>query len=130
MNRSAFLLIDATINFVLGILLLIFPRSVVEALGVPPTDITFYPSIVGAVLLGIGIALMLEWRRKPNGLTGLELSGAIAINPCGGFVLGGWLLFGELETPTRGELFLWGLVVVLVGVSSIETVISRGQQDD
>lgn len=125
MNQSALLLIDATINSLLGILLLIFPRSVAEALGVPPTDITFYPSILGAVLLGIGIALTIEWRRKPNGLTGLGLGGAIAINLCGGFVLGAWLLFGELEIPTRGELFLWGLVVVLVGVSSFEVVAVR-----
>lgn len=130
MNRSALLLIDAAINLLLGVLLLVFHKPVVEALGVPPTDVTFYPSILGAVLLGIGIALLIEWRRKPNGLTGLGLGGAIAINLCGGFVLGGWLLFGDLDIPMRGRIFLWSLLATLIVVSSIEAVVSRGKQDD
>jgi hypothetical protein len=130
MRHSIVQLVDGVINLMLGVLLLIFPASLVEALGVPQTDATFYPSIFGAVLFGIGIALLIEWRRKPFGVTGLGLGGAIAINLCGGIALAGWLLFGGLDIPLRGRIFLWTLVAVLVGISSIEAFVGRGRQDD
>lgn len=61
MNTLRLLLfIDAVINLVLGCLLVTFPGSVVSALGVPGAESAFYPSILGAVLLGIGIALLIE----------------------------------------------------------------------
>jgi hypothetical protein len=59
-------LVHASINLLLGVLLLVFPRSVVLTLGVPQSDSSFYPSILGAVLIGIGVALVIEWRK--NGL--------------------------------------------------------------
>jgi len=49
MRSSKILLLDALINLVLGVLLATFPRSVVDLLGVPDADATFYPSILGAV---------------------------------------------------------------------------------
>ena len=119
------LLIDAIINLVLGVLLIFFPGPVVDALGVPAADPAFYPSILGAVLFGIGIALLIE--RSIGG--GLGLRGAVSINLCGGIVLGFWLLFGDLRLPLRGLIFLWGLVVVLIGVSMIEILASRRKED-
>jgi len=62
MRFSRILLIDALINLILGVLLAVFPRNVVEVLGVPDTDATFYPSILGAVLIGIGMAFRLPAR--------------------------------------------------------------------
>ena len=41
MNRSALLVIDAIINIFLGVLLMIFPKPIVEALAVPETDTSF-----------------------------------------------------------------------------------------
>ena len=124
-SKRFLLLIDAMINLVLGFLLMLFPSSLIEALGVPTADSAFYPSILGAVLFGIGIALLVE--RRIGG--GLGLRGAVSINLCGGMVLGFWLVFGDLDLPFRGLVFLWGLVVVLVGVSLIEILASRRRQD-
>ena len=59
------LLLDGLINLGLGALLVVFPDALVQALGVPPADTRFYPSVLGAVLLGIGIALLLERTRLP-----------------------------------------------------------------
>jgi hypothetical protein len=115
------LLIDAIINLLLGVLLILFPSSLVDALGVPKATSAFYPSILGAILFGIGIALLVQ--RNTGG--GLGLYGAISINICGGIVLGIWLLFGDLELPLRGHVFLWLIVVVLVGISTIEIMASR-----
>jgi len=120
MWKSKILLIDALINFVLGILLLTFPKSVVHVLGVPNTDTTFYPSIFGGVLLGIAVALAIEHYRKRPGPVGLGLAGAVAINLCGAVVLAGWLLWGRLDIPMRGRIFLWLVAAGLILISGCE----------
>lgn len=130
MKRSHLLLIDSLINVLLGIVLLLFPKPAVEALGLPPIETAFYPNILGAVLIGIGIALLIEWRRKPARPAGLGLGGAVAINLCGGIVLAGWLLVGGLDIPLRGQILFWGLVAVLAGISAIEIVAAGGRPPD
>jgi len=117
MSSNVLLTIDAVINLVLGILLVIFPKNLVAVLGIPNTDSAFYPSILGAVLFGIGIALVYE---RYRGFNGLGLAGAISINMSGGVVLAGWLLSGRLMLPLRGLVFLWALVIILIGISSFE----------
>ena len=112
------LLIDALINLGLGVLLLFFPDRLVEALGIQTAEHAFYPSILGAVLFGIGIALLIQLRNN----NGLGLLGAVAINLCGGLVLAFWLLFGSLSLPPHGLLVLWFLVAVLVGISTVELI--------
>ena len=116
------LLVDSLINLALGVLLLVFSEGLVDFFGVPPAGQTFYPNILGAVLFGIGLALLIECFRKPQGLIGLGLGGAVAINLCGGLVLAAWLIFGGLDLPLRGLVFLWILVFVLVGISTFELV--------
>lgn len=122
MPKSKILLIDALINFVLGVLLVVFPRSIVHALGVPTTETAFYPSILGGVLVGIAVALIVEYRRKRPGPVGLGLAGAVAINLCGAAVLVGWLVWGGLDIPFRGRVFLWVLAAGLVIVSGSELI--------
>ena len=124
MSSSALLRADALINLLLGATLVFFPRGLVTALGIPDAEVAFYPSILGAVLFGIGIALWIEHLR---GSSGLGLAGAISINLCGGVVLAAWLLFGSLSLPLRGRLLLWGLVVLLSGISVLEL---RAQSGD
>ncbi|MBT8470882.1 MAG: hypothetical protein HKN10_02610 [Myxococcales bacterium] len=118
-GRSRVLFIDAFVNFLLGVALLCFD-PVAGWLGVPASDTTFYPTILGAVLFGIGIALVWEGIRGDGQLVGLGLGGAIAINLCGGVVLTAWLLFGDLSLPLRGQLILWGLAAILVLISLAE----------
>jgi hypothetical protein len=120
MRRDTLLTIDAAINLLLGVLLIAFSDGLVELLGVPPAVHRFYPNILGGVLFGIGIALMIERRRTTESGVGLGLGGAVAINLCGGIVLCGWLVFGDLSLPLRGLIFLWVLVVLLVGISTAE----------
>ncbi|MEJ2222537.1 MAG: hypothetical protein P8X80_17245 [Desulfobacterales bacterium] len=120
MNRSTLLKADAAINLILGILLMAFPAALVKALGIPMSDPPFYAAILGGVLFGIGLALLIECYRKSSRFIGLGLSGAIAINLCGGCVLAAWLLSDKLSLPLRGQIFLWALVVLLVGISLLE----------
>lgn len=124
-NNKILLLIDAIISLVLGVLLGVFPRKLVELLGIPPAVKPFYASILGAVLFGIGLALLLERSRERIGIGGLALGGAVAINLCGGIALALWLLFGGLHVPTRGRVIMWCLVGVLFAISTIELVVWR-----
>ncbi|MFC2137448.1 hypothetical protein ACFLTE_04670, partial [Bacteroidota bacterium] len=116
-------------NFILGILLLFFSKGIIHFLGVPNTDQYFYPNILGAVLFGIGIALLIEHFKKTSGLTGLGLGGAVIINMCGGIVLALWLLFGHLNLPLKGKIFLWLLVFILIIVSSVEFFIYQNKRN-
>jgi hypothetical protein len=121
-KKSITLMVDAIINYALGILCILYP-FVAETIGVPIVENSFYPTILGAVLIGIGIALTIECCRKQGGMVGLGLGGAVAINLSGGLVLILWLIFGDLNIPFRGHFFLWSLAIILVGISLIEIYI-------
>ena len=97
---------------------------VAEPIGVPIVENSFYPNLLRAVFFGIGIALTIECYRKQEGMVGLGLGGAIAINLSGGLVLILWLLFGDLNIPSKGYFFLWSLAIILVGISLIEIFIN------
>ena len=48
------LIIDALVNLLLGVLLLLFPWGVAALLGVPAPESNFYPSLLGRFLWGSG----------------------------------------------------------------------------
>jgi hypothetical protein len=120
MKHSKALLIDAIINIFLGMVLLSYSPFVIRLFGLPSADHYFYPNILGAVLFGIGLALIVEYRRKDSSFVGLGLGGAVAINVCGGLVLASWLVFGNMALPAVGRIILWVLVVILLGLSALE----------
>jgi uncharacterized membrane-anchored protein YitT (DUF2179 family) len=113
------LIADSSVNLLLGIFLVVLPRGAVAALGIPMPTPGFYASVLGGVLFGIGLALLLEARALTRG-TGLGLGGAIIINCCGGLVLVGWLLLGNLTLPVRGSIVLWSLAALLLAISAAE----------
>ena len=121
--------IDAVINGILGILLLAFSPALSHFLGVPDAVTSFYPNILGGILLGISIALILEANRRDPSFIGLGLGGAVFINLCGGIVLIVWLIFGNLTIPVKGRILLWGLSVILVVLSGVELVFHRASKN-
>jgi hypothetical protein len=125
MKNSIVLLIDAMVNFSLGMLLVIFPADIFQFIGLQVTDHAFYPTILGAVLIGIAVALIIEFNRKPAGMVGLGLGGAIAINLCAAFVLVFWLFNGKLRVSLFGHITLWILLIILVVISVFEIYVSR-----
>jgi ABC-type transport system involved in cytochrome c biogenesis permease subunit len=105
-KHALLLTIDGIINLVLGILLLLFPLGVAELLGVPKSNLNFYPTILGAAIFGIGIALLIERYGLSRNIRGLGLGGAIAINLCGAVALLIWLISSPLNIPLRGYVIL------------------------
>ena len=111
------LIIDGIINLLLGILLFSFFKPVIEFLGIPYVEQQFYVKILGAVLFGIGLALIIQ-TRSPK--MGLGLGGAIAINMCGGVCLVYLLLSQNFNIPTHGKIIIWFVATVLIGLSGVE----------
>lgn len=129
-KQRILLLSDAIINLLLGFLLLLFPAGLLTYLGLPPTDTFFYTSILGGVIFGIGVALGLEWLGFPEGIRGLGLEGAIAINFCGGGTLLYWLIFENLGLPLRGMVTLWIVAVVVLGIGLLEILNKSWKYDN
>jgi len=121
------LIIDGLVNLLLGVLLLLFPLGMASMLGVPEPDSNFYPGILGAVLCGIGIALLIDARGASSGFHGLGLAGAIVINFCGAGVLLGWLLFVPLDLPLRGRVTLWTIAVGVLTIGTVELLRNIGK---
>ena len=119
-KQKILLIIDGIVNLVLGILLLLFPFGIAELLGVPESHINFYPTILGAVIFGIGIALLIEAYGAQRGMRGLGLGGAIAINMCGATALVGWLVVSPLGIPMRGYIILWTIAIIVLLIGLVE----------
>lgn len=114
-GRRQLLLLDGLVNLLLGLVLVTWRPRLIELLGLPAPGWPFYALILGGVLIGIGLALMAEWRWPGRGL---GLGGAIIINFCGAAVVIGLLLWGGLDIPLRGRVMLWlvGGGVALLGL--------------
>jgi hypothetical protein len=124
MNENLALLIDAIVNLVLGIPLLFFSQGLAEVLGLPfPISDTFYPSLLGGVLVGIGLALLVQRVWGAAGVVGLGIEGAIVINLCGAATLVVWLIVGDLDVPVYGYALLWGFAALVLGLALYEMII-------
>jgi hypothetical protein len=114
------LLVDGIANLTLGVLLLLFPVGIAELLGVPISKNNFYPTLLGGVIFGIGVALMIERYGFEKKIRGLGLGGAITINLCGSLVLLGWLIFSPPAIPLRGSMLLWAIGILVLGIGLVE----------
>jgi hypothetical protein len=114
------LLVDGIFNLALGGLLLLFPFGMAERLGVPVPESNFYPTILGSVIFGIGIALLIERYGFEKQIRGLGLFRAIVINICGSLVLLAWLIFAPPSIPLRGTIILWAIGILVLGIGLVE----------
>jgi uncharacterized membrane-anchored protein len=112
------LVIDSAVNIVIGIILLCFPLGIGDYLRLPNSDNNFYPTLLGALIFGIGIALFIEYKYSDNGKRGLGIEGAIIINLIASSVLIIFLVFGNLNISLLGSAILWfvGILVFAIGL--------------
>jgi hypothetical protein len=103
-------------------LLLLFPFGLAPVLGVPVPNNYFYSTLLGAVLFGIGMALLIEAYGRQRGMHGLGIAGAIVINICGATILMLWLLSNSLSIPLRGYIVLWIIAIAVLTVGLIELI--------
>ena len=117
--------IDGFGNLILGLLFILLPVGLADVLGIPLDESSFYSTVLGGILIGIGIALLVERFRRGEGVVGLGLVGAISINLSFGISLGVWLLIRTVEMSRQATVLLWLLVVILIGISTIELLSLR-----
>jgi hypothetical protein len=129
-KHRTLLLVDAVVNLLLGVLLLLAPVGTLQLLGLPSTETYFYAVILGAVIVGIGVALLVELLGAPARTRGLGLGGAIAINVCGGLALLGWVIVNPFELPLRGTVVLWVVAAVVLGVAIAELAARSWRYED
>lgn len=110
--------IEFVVKITAGVLLLLAPRTIARVLGLPPAEQPFWPRLLGAVLVGIAVAAVLEMRLK--GANGLGLAGAIAINLAGSVVIGSLLILGQAGPLKRGRALLWLAAAALMLLSLVE----------
>jgi hypothetical protein len=115
-----FLMADAIINLILGLLLFLYPIGIPHLLGLPDPGDFFYSSILGGVIFGIGIALLIELKGSNQNFRGLGIAGAITINLCGGSVLLFWLVFGSPALSLTGNITLWIVALIVIGIGLLE----------
>ena len=120
--KNRLLILDGIINLILGVLLLLFPFGLASMLGLPIPNNHFYTTILGAVLFGIGIALLIDAYADQLGIRGLGIAGAIVINFCGAIILILWLIFASLNLPLRGYIILWVIAIIVMSVGGIELI--------
>ena len=119
-KQKTLLIVDAYVNLILGVLLLLFPLGVMNWLGLPEVSHHFYTSIMGGVIFGIGLALLIEVYGSHHGISGIGIGGAIAINICGGGILLGWLILSSVDIPARGSIILWIVCLIVLGIGVTE----------
>ena len=78
-------------------------------------------TVLGAVLLGTGIALWIE-RRDQDRWRGLGLLGAIVVNSLGAGTVLVWLLVDPFALPMRGYVVLWSLTIIILCATLVELV--------
>jgi len=103
--------INALLSLTGGTLLFTIPRIAISILGLPGTNQYFYPRLLGAALLGVGGAIIIE-RMAPNSI-GLGPGGAIALDITAATTLMLQLIAGRTGMAVRGRILLWFVVIAL-----------------
>ncbi len=123
MSTAQLLVLEALSKAGVGVALLLIPGTLTRVLGLWRTDAGFWPRMVGALLLGIGIACALQDYLPAR--IGLGLAGAIAVNMSGAMTLLGLLVVGAAAPTLRGRIVLWASFAALVILALFEIVAAR-----
>ncbi|NNG04380.1 MAG: hypothetical protein HKM95_09805 [Inquilinus sp.] len=124
MITDILLLADAVLKLVMGAVLAVYSNRLVGALGLPSGGSSFYPRLLGGLLLGVGVARLMA--AMPTGWAGLGIHGAAMVNVLMGAMLV-LLLIGRAGRPAAaGQRLLWGLAAVQLGLGGLEWLIFGG----
>jgi len=115
---------DALIAALLGALLLFFPGSIVDPLGVPDPDPAIYANLAGALLIGFALALGRSVRRPEESRTVVEA--AMVANALSAAVLVVWLAALDNDATTTGKVVLGLVAAGLAALAALQARALRG----
>ncbi len=98
------LLVEVIVKAVVGGLLFLVPRSLARLLGLPAVGETFWPRLLGALLVSLAVATFLEVQLASR--SGLGLTGQVAVNLGTVLALLGLLIMGRAGTTRRGRMLV------------------------
>ena len=101
-----------------GLLLALAPRSTIKLLGLPRAETGFWPRLLGALLIGLAGALLLEGRSP--GAQSLGLAGCVIVNFSGVSMMATLLVLDAGPASARGRAIMWTLVILLILLSILE----------
>ncbi len=110
--------IETLLKFSAGLVLVLAPQATIKLLGLPRSETSFWPRLLGAVLVGIAGALFLEGSRP--GSLGLGLAGSAVVNLAGAAMMGTLLAMDAGPPSTRGRVLVWSLLALLLFLSILE----------
>jgi hypothetical protein len=107
-----------------GVLLGLFPATTSKLFGLPASGDTFWQRLLAGLLIGLGLATVLQGSTVLQGAftpgRGLGLAGSMAVNLSAAAMIAAHLSIGRHAIKRRGTLLLWGVVIVLTGLSLAE----------
>src|SRR5690606_34240878 len=101
-----------------GLVLLTMPRVAVKVLGLPAGDSSFWPRLLGAVLIGMAGGFYIEGARADS--KGLALAAAILVSLAAAGTVAAQLVIMRSAPTQRGAAVLWLLVALLFFLSLLE----------
>jgi hypothetical protein len=105
-----------------GLILGLFPVQSPRLFGLPPTAGPFWTRLMAAILVGIGLASLLQVLSLHGTVkaSGLGLGGSMALNLTAAAVVTGQLVTRRAATTRRGKATLWALAITLSTISFVE----------
>ena len=110
--------LEILLKLVSGTVLLLFPRTLARLLGLPPVAETFWPRLLGGVLLGLAAATFLEGRLAAT--NGLGLAGHVALNLAAALTLLSLLVVGRAGPARRGRILVGLAAAALTALALVE----------
>jgi len=106
----------------IGLILIFIPVTAARMAGFPHGNISFWPRLLGAALVGIAGAFAVEGYNLAGGAIeakGLGLGGAVIINFTTIVSLFGTLIFSAVATR-RGKALIWLMILLLLFLTLFE----------
>lgn len=104
-----------------GVVLLIMPVTAARVLGLPLPQALLWPRLLGAMLIGMAGATLLEGAASSS--TGLGPGGLVLINLATAGTLISLLVLERASQTRRGKLFLWALALSLISLAVLEIAV-------
>ena len=110
--------LETLLRFSAGAVLLVLPVTAARILGLPIPQALLWPRLLGALLVGMSAATLLEG--SGSTASGLGPGGLVLINLVTAGILIALLVLERACQTRRGKIFLWALAIVLIGLGILE----------
>lgn len=113
---------DALLKLSAGVVLVLSAGRLMKTLGLPSGEPRFYARLLGSLLIGVGLALMIE--ALPTGWRGLGAGGAAAVNFIAAVILALLTIGRPGGTNPMGRRLLWIMAASMLAFGALESFIA------